>query len=310
FGQRQFDTRNPPAGALLSYFVSPSVPQGTTLTLAIVDASGEVVRELPASAAPGLHRTSWNLRWAPPAPPPPRPQRTADEDEEEEEDGPPFGGGVQDGPFVAPGQYTVQLRAARAGAQPQVVHQTTLTVRPDPLVPFSTAELAQLQEWRMRAYRAQVEANALVRRLEEARTRLATDSVANRGRIVEVDSMLVLLRGPQRRPGQGGGFGGFGGGGANRSVLGQLNGPASAIATLHFPPTAEQTSAIEAAIAELGRVRPQVEAVLQRVGGGDDADDDSAAYEMRGAAAAATSLVVPAPAGSARLAGLAIPVPR
>jgi hypothetical protein len=281
FGQRQFDTRNPPPGALLSYLVAPNAPQAT-LTLAVLDASGEVVRELPAEASPGLHRTSWNLRWAPPAPPPPRQQRTGGE-EDEEEDGPPFGGGVQDGPFVAPGEYTVQLRSA-SGGQPQVLHQTALTVRPDPLVPLSAAELAQLQEWRMKAYRTQVEANALVRRLDDARARLATDSVANRARLADVDSMLVALRGPQRRPGQGGGFGGggFGGGGANASLLGQLNGPASGIATLHFLPTPEQTAAIDHAVAELGRLRPQVEAVLQRAGG--DAPEAAGSANARRAA--------------------------
>jgi photosystem II stability/assembly factor-like uncharacterized protein len=262
FGYRLYETENPPSGALLSYYVAPTATG--TLTLAIVNAAGDVVRELPADETPGIHRTSWNLRWASAQPPAPPPQ----EEEEEEDEGPQFGGGGQDGPYVAPGTYRVQLRSAStAGASPQVVHETSLDVRGDPLVSLTAAELRTLQDARMRSYRALADAHRLVQRLDAARTRLAADSARNAAAITEIDSVLVALRGPRRQGGGGrGGFGG-GGGGANQSVIGQLSGVAGQIATLHFLPTPEQMADIESGVAALERTRPRAEAVLQRSGG-------------------------------------------
>lgn len=261
-GDRVYEARNPPSGALLSYYIAPDAPQGP-LTLAIVDAAGEVVRELPATARPGIQRTSWNLRWAPAAPPP---QTTDDDDDDDDDDGPR--GGPPDGPYVTPGDYTIELRSAAAGASSRTLASATLTVNPDPLVRLTPQQLADLQEWRMKTYRAQVEVNELTTRLDSARVRLAagdTTTTDRRTLLAEVDSVLTAMRG--QRGGNRGPFGGFGGG-ANRSILGRLDSVGSQIATLHFMPTPEQRSTVDAAIADLAPLRPRAMEVLGRVPGG------------------------------------------
>jgi photosystem II stability/assembly factor-like uncharacterized protein len=266
-GHRVFETGNPPQGALVSYFVGTAVPPAATVVMTIRNAAGDVVRELPAERSPGIHRTSWNLRWAPADPPPPSPVGAAAARTEEDE-GPRSGGGGQDGPYVEPGTYTIQLRV---DGQPTVAHETSLTVNADPLVRLTDAELRSLQESRMRSYRALADAHRLAQRLDSARTNLATDSVANRGAITEIDSVLVELRGPRRQGGGGGGGGGGGfggGGGGNQSVIGRLSGVANQIATLHFPPTPEQRNTIDEGVAALEAVRPRANAVLPNAGAG------------------------------------------
>ncbi|MGH7507041.1 MAG: WD40/YVTN/BNR-like repeat-containing protein [Longimicrobiales bacterium] len=272
-GDRVFEANNPPAGAILSYYVPPSTPQGSTLTLAMVNGAGDVVRELEASPLPGMHRTAWNLRWASAA----VPQADEDDDEDEEEDeGPRFGGGPEDGPYVAAGDYAIELRSATGAGEAEVVSRTTLTVRPDPLVRLTVAELAELQQWRMKAYRAQVEANHLVAQLDSAHARIAADSAATspggdqRSLLTGIDGVLVALRGPrrdERRP-----FGGNGDDDANPSITERLDDVAEQIATLHFLPTPDQKSTIDEAVADLANIRGRASQVLQQAssGGGSD----------------------------------------
>ncbi|MCI0436210.1 MAG: glycosyl hydrolase, partial [Gemmatimonadetes bacterium] len=157
-GDREFFAPNPPFGALLTWFVRPGAAIDTA-TLAILDAAGEVVRELPVTAQPGVHRTSWDLRRASPTG---VPERAAGGDEDE---GGGFGGGPA-GPFVAAGTHRVQLRSA--GASPRVLSETSVEVRRDPLVRLTAVQFAELDAFRRKAYDVQLGANTLVRDLEQA----------------------------------------------------------------------------------------------------------------------------------------------
>ncbi|MBX6365711.1 MAG: glycoside hydrolase, partial [Gemmatimonadetes bacterium] len=144
---------NPPDGAILDYWLAaaPKAP----VTLEVLDAAGTLVRRyssadpappprdegnVPAywirppqrpQAAPGLHRFVWDLHWTPPAAP---------------ETGFPIaavpGNTPREprGPWALPGQYTVRLTVdGRSYTAP-------LTVRMDPRVKATPAELARQLE--------------------------------------------------------------------------------------------------------------------------------------------------------------------
>ncbi|MGD2114715.1 MAG: glycosyl hydrolase [Acidobacteriota bacterium] len=144
---------NPPPGALITYSLGNGAPEAEPpeepeLTLEILDSEGRLVRTLRStpeplpigpehpdwwpgteveaalSAAPGMHRTSWDLDW----------------------EGAGFvEGSLVDwgdptaGPTALPGDYTLRLTAGGATAT------ATLTVEPDPRLEVPRAELeAQL----------------------------------------------------------------------------------------------------------------------------------------------------------------------
>ncbi len=97
----QVETPNPPVGATISYFVSPSVDG--TLALTITDDTGKQIRRFDGVAKdPGAHRLLWNLR--PDQAPAANGGRGA---------GPGGGGGGGRGfggpPMVEPGKYTATL---------------------------------------------------------------------------------------------------------------------------------------------------------------------------------------------------------
>jgi hypothetical protein len=256
-GDREYFAANPLYGALISYFIGPAVASGSTARLAIVDGQGAVVRELAARADPGVHRVSWDLRWASPAPPPDRPAA------EGEQGGPPFGGAAA-GPLVREGTYRAQLQIT-SGGQSRIVAEAPVNVRRDPLVRLADAEYAELNDWRMRAYTVQRDANTLVRELDQARRQLAearqgadsASAASSRAREIDaqLDSALVRIRGRAAGPGGpgGGGFGGGGGGGGAGTppILNSVNGVANVIGTTHFPVTAEQKQTVEKARADL-----------------------------------------------------------
>ena len=156
---------NPPNGAILDYYLKTG--SMAPVAIEIMDARGEAVRRYasddkprpsdpsritvtpdwapappPPSAAAGLHRFVWDLRYAPANGIPPS----------------PFGGAA--GLWAPPGRYIVRLTAAgRTVAQP-------LVIRKDPRIKATDADLArqfdlarhiQAERVRVAAARAQVD---------------------------------------------------------------------------------------------------------------------------------------------------------
>ena len=144
--------QNPPAGALIDYWLGKGVQGPVTLKvysftgqLVRTFSSGEAPRHIRAdryfaknwlrpaqrlSAAPGMHRFVWNLRYA-------RPHAISYEYSMEAvfgEDTPPS----VDGPFVLPGIYSIVLTAG--GQQ----YRAPLVVHLDPRVHTSSADLRAL----------------------------------------------------------------------------------------------------------------------------------------------------------------------
>ncbi len=94
-GDMVFRGQNPPAGAIIDYYLREG---GGTPALSVLDAKGRVVRRLDATAGRGINRVVWDLRHAP--------FETGMQGESGRR------GRALDGPFVEPGEYAVRLEAA------------------------------------------------------------------------------------------------------------------------------------------------------------------------------------------------------
>jgi hypothetical protein len=90
-----FRGENPPAGAIIDYWLGQSEEE---VSLTVFDGNGVVVQELEPTQERGINRATWNLRHARlPDPAGAEPNR----------DGRPQRG--PEGPWVAPGTYTIQF---------------------------------------------------------------------------------------------------------------------------------------------------------------------------------------------------------
>ncbi len=116
-GDAAFVGDNPPEAAVITYYQRSRHLFGK-LKLEILDESGRVLDELPASKRPGLNRVTWPMRAKPPRVPPAAQIAFA---------------GTR-GPRLVPGVYTVRL--TKAGK----VSETKLTVGLDRRAKFSEAD--------------------------------------------------------------------------------------------------------------------------------------------------------------------------
>src|SRR5262252_120083 len=116
-GDAVFIGDNPPDAAVINYYQRERHLFGK-LKLEVLDPSGQVVDELPASKRPGLNRVTWTMRVKPPRVPPAAQIAV---------------GGIR-GPRFMPGVYTVRL--TKAGK----VSEAKLTVGPDRRAKFNDAD--------------------------------------------------------------------------------------------------------------------------------------------------------------------------
>ncbi len=116
-GAAVFVGDNPPDAAVITYYQKSRHLFGK-IKIEVLDASGRVVDQIPASKRPGLNRVIWSMREKPPRVPPAA--QIA-------------GAGVR-GPRLLPGEYTVRM--TKGGK----VTETKLTVGLDRRVKFSEAD--------------------------------------------------------------------------------------------------------------------------------------------------------------------------
>jgi len=172
----------------------------------ITDAQGTVVRRLPASNAPGLSRTTWNLRYPATTLPPPRPAGGGGEPDLAEI----FGFGPS-GNLVIPGDYTVTLSKKVDGkwsdlSAPQKFH--IVTEGQDKADPAAIAELHDFLSKVAKLNRAvsgavsytnelKSQVDAIRRALRE--TTADTNSLIARGDALnkQLADLLVTLRGDE-----------------------------------------------------------------------------------------------------------------
>jgi hypothetical protein len=171
--ERDWVAPNPPAGAYLDVFLraAPKAP----LTITITDQAGKAVRTLRNQRAEaGVNRFVWNLRADNPA----------------EQAGPPMAGlaGIPPavlerfgfgsfGPLVVPGEYVARV------ATPAGELSTPVSVRLDPRVQASAADLAAQYEAALAVLSLQARVNAIVDRSNDLIAQLtALDGVLGRQR--------------------------------------------------------------------------------------------------------------------------------
>jgi photosystem II stability/assembly factor-like uncharacterized protein len=116
-GAATFTGDNPPNAAVITYYQRSRHLFGK-LKIEVLDPSGRVVDELPASKRPGLNRVIWSMREKPPRVPPAAQIANA---------------GIR-GPRLVPGVYTVRI--TKAGK----VSETKLTVGLDRRAKFNEAD--------------------------------------------------------------------------------------------------------------------------------------------------------------------------
>ena len=116
-GDATFVGDNPPDAAVITYYQRSRHLFGK-LKLEVLDASGRVVDDLPASKRSGLNRVNWSMREKPPRVPPAA----------------QIAGSSTVGPRLIPGAYTIRL--TKAGK----VYETKLTVGLDRRAKFTEAE--------------------------------------------------------------------------------------------------------------------------------------------------------------------------
>jgi len=158
-GDRAFWGRNPEAGASLTWYLGEAVGE---VRLTIRDASGSVVRamegeEMDSLAATGLHRVSWDLRHQPLDPQP----------SDAPGDGRPRRGSP--GPFVLPGEYSVQL-----AVDGRPVGTRTVRVSADPRLRIATADLEALHDAALSLHRLQAVMNDAGLALDSATAQVRT----------------------------------------------------------------------------------------------------------------------------------------
>jgi photosystem II stability/assembly factor-like uncharacterized protein len=161
---RDWIAPNPEPGAWINLYVK-TAPAGP-VTVTITDKAGQPVRMLRSRVVPGVNRIAWNLRYEAPGQQAQESGGRAGAGRDQTQGrgetrggGGRFGGGNQ-GPAVNPGDYNVRVRAGATELSGQ------LTVRLDPSVQASAADLeAQLQATRA-AMALQSRVNAVSERVD------------------------------------------------------------------------------------------------------------------------------------------------
>ncbi len=174
-GDATFVGDNPPDGAVITYYQKSRHLFGK-LKIEILDASGRVVDEVPASKRPGLNRVVWSMTEKPPRVPPAAQIAFA---------------GIH-GPRVLPGVYTVRM--TKAGK----VSETNLTVGLDRRAKFSEADRKAQFDAAMKVRDLFGDESALMDRILALRGNLAKASASQaepaRRQITDFDGKVDAVR--------------------------------------------------------------------------------------------------------------------
>ena len=154
-GAAVFVGDNPPDAAVITYYQRSRHLFGK-LKIEVLDASGRVVDEVPASKRPGLNRVIWSMREKPPRVPPAAQIANA---------------GIR-GPRLLPGVYTVRMTKGGKATE------TKLTVGLDRRVKFSEADRKAQFDAAMKVHALFGDESALMDRILALRGNLAKSAGA------------------------------------------------------------------------------------------------------------------------------------
>ena len=154
-GDKQFTGPNPPAGALITYYLKEKLDDKATLKVQVFDRDRKLVQDLERpSREKGLNRIAWNLRLGgPEVRRPPTEEQIA------------FGGGPR-GPQVLPGIYTVKLTVNDKAFEERV------EVKLDPSIKTSVAELQETLDMQVKLRDMQSTMNMSLRFLDSLKEQL------------------------------------------------------------------------------------------------------------------------------------------
>jgi photosystem II stability/assembly factor-like uncharacterized protein len=141
---------NPPDAAIITYYQKTRHLFGK-LKIEVLDSTGRVVDDLPASKRPGLNRVNWSMHMKPPRVPPAAQIASS---------------GIS-GPRLLPGVYTVRM--TKDGKR----YETELTIALDQRVKFSEADRKAQFDAAMRVYNLFGEESGLMDRILPLRASLA-----------------------------------------------------------------------------------------------------------------------------------------
>lgn len=176
-GAAVFVGDNPPDAAVITYYQRSRHLFGK-LKIEILDASGRVVDEVPASKRPGLNRVIWSMQEKPPRVPPAAQLANA---------------GIR-GPRLLPGTYTVRLTKAGKATE------TKLVIGLDRRAKFSEADRKAQYEAAMKVHALFGDESALMDRILNLRGNLAKSAEslpegdALREKITEFDKKVDDVR--------------------------------------------------------------------------------------------------------------------
>jgi photosystem II stability/assembly factor-like uncharacterized protein len=260
-GTRGFTGQNPEPGPRIAYTMN-DVAKDARISLSVLDASGTIVRALPAEKTAGLHRLTWDMRVGPPLTGPidtvalanggragrggrggfgggfgGAAQGAADSAGRGAFGGPGGGrGGAVEPTFPAlPGRYVARLTITPAQGAPTSLEQSFALTK-DPMVTLSQAELKQLYAFRLSVVKLQRDLRERQAQLDTAQRVLAAAkraadsagtkvSPALKARIAAVEKELAdVTRELGTSNGGRGGRGGFGGFGAPSFTAGGRGG--------------------------------------------------------------------------------------
>ncbi|HKG98265.1 MAG TPA: hypothetical protein VKA97_10640, partial [Pyrinomonadaceae bacterium] len=154
-GDKVFTGPNPPAGALITYYLKEKLDDKATLKVQIFDREGKLVQDVERpSREKGLNRVAWNLRLGgPEVRKPPTEEQIA------------FGGAPR-GPQALPGTYTVKLTVNDKTFEERV------EVKLDPSISTPVAELQETLDTQIKLRDMQSTLNSSLRFLDSLKEQL------------------------------------------------------------------------------------------------------------------------------------------
>jgi photosystem II stability/assembly factor-like uncharacterized protein len=234
---RDYAGTNPAMGTTVSYLLEASAPG---LKLEITTPSGEVVRSLEASTSAGLHHVAWDFRMDAPYSGPPQ-ERQAPQG---------FGGfggfGANNGALVVPGQYVARLTVNGS------TQERTFTVKKDPELQLTDAQLVELRDVRMRQLRLNATLTMAITQSDQVREQV-NQAKAALGKVTAPAALTEMLSGIETdlndvrsKLGAGGG-GGFGGAQSGPRSVRVLLAYAGGVNRAQAMPTAQEMEALNLA---------------------------------------------------------------
>jgi len=249
-GGRDFRASNPEFGAYINYYLKSAVKDDVKITIS--DTGGKVIRELKGPKDAGIHRVVWDLRTEP--------------------SGPASTGLAEAlvltnlGPFALPGEYRVKISA---GDQEQT---KTVRVLGDPQIQITEADrkklydaLISLTEMQRTAGSAVTATNKMDDQMKQISEMLKAYPNATNAVKSSVDNASKQITEMRRKlAGSGRGFGGEGGegGGGQQALRNRIDSLKSEVIGSQSPPTANQTSRLDAYLKELNDAVGQVNSAI------------------------------------------------